>query len=70
MVICNVIFSSFSYLHGIKVDFAIEVSWENAKSFESQIQRLKLVSAIFYQNFIFWPNYSPSKIMKNVFYFI
>ena len=31
---------------------------------------LKLVSAIFNQIFIFSPNYSPLKTMKNVFYFI
>ena len=31
---------------------------------------LKLVSAIFHQIFIFSPNDSPSKIMKNAFYFI
>ena len=31
---------------------------------------LKLVSAIFYQIFIFPPNDSPSKTRKNVFYFI
>ena len=31
---------------------------------------LKLVSAIFYQIFIFSPNHSPLKTMKNVFYFI
>ena len=31
---------------------------------------LKLVSAIFYQIFIFSPKDSPSKTMKNVFYFI
>ena len=31
---------------------------------------LKLVSAIFYQIFIFSPNDSPSKTMKSVFYFI
>ena len=31
---------------------------------------LKLVSAIFYQIFIFSSNDSPSKTMKNVFYFI
>ena len=31
---------------------------------------LKLVSAIFYQIFIFAPNDSPSKSMKSVFYFI
>ena len=30
---------------------------------------LKLVSAIFYQIFIFSPNGNPSKIMKNVFLF-
>ena len=30
----------------------------------------KLVSAIFYQIFIFSPNGSPSKTMKNVFYLI
>ena len=31
---------------------------------------LKLVSAIFYQIFIFSANDSPLKTMKNVFYFI
>ena len=31
---------------------------------------LKLVSAVFYQIFIFSPSDSPSKTMKNVFYFI
>ena len=35
-----------------------------------QINCLKLVSAIFYQISIFSPNDSPSKIVKNVFYFI
>ena len=30
---------------------------------------LKLVSAIFYEIFIFSPNDSPSKTMKNVFFF-
>ena len=33
-------------------------------------EKLKLVSAIFYQFFIFSPNDSPLKTMKNVFYFI
>ena len=37
--------------------------------FELNFGILKLVSAIFYQIFIF-PNDSPSKTMKNVFYFI
>ena len=31
---------------------------------------LKLVSAIFDQIFVFLPNNSPSKTMKNIFYFI
>ena len=35
-----------------------------------EINHLKLVSAIFYQIFIFSSNDRPSKIMKNVFYFI
>ena len=34
------------------------------------LKSLKLVSTIFYQIFIFSPNDSPSKTMKNVFYFI
>ena len=33
-------------------------------------QDLKLVSAIFYQFFIFLPSDSPSKTVKNVFYLI
>ena len=32
--------------------------------------KLKLVSTIFYETFIFSPNDSPSKTIKNVFYFI
>ena len=35
-----------------------------------QSEYLKLVSAIFYQVFIFSPNDSPLKTVKNVFYFI
>ena len=43
-----------------------------AKVFEAGFifRDLKLVSAIFYQIFIFSPNDSPSKAMKNVFYLI
>ena len=43
---------------------------ENLKSFEDYDVYLKLVSTIFYQIFIFSPNDSPSKTIKNVFYFI
>ena len=32
----------------------------------NQIEYLKLVSAIFYRIFIFSPNDSPSKTMKNI----
>ena len=39
-------------------------------NFFTLILSLKLVSAIFYQIFIFSPNDSPLKVMKNVFYFI
>ena len=38
--------------------------------FAGYCRLLKPVSAIFYQIFIFSPNDSPSKTMKNVFYFI
>ena len=43
-----------------------------AKAFEagSIFRDLKLVSAIFYQIFIFSPHDSPSKAMKSVFYLI
>ena len=48
--------------------------WGNTKSRFMKEQEakglLKLVSTIFYQIFIFSPNDSPSKTMKNVFYFI
>ena len=47
--------------------------YSNAKSFSRLLGHdpyLKLVFAIFYQIFIFLPNDSPSKTMKNVFYFI
>ena len=38
--------------------------------FENNTYRLKLVSAIFYQIFIFSSNDRPLKTMENVFYFI
>ena len=34
------------------------------------VASFKLVSTIFYEIFIFSPNGSPSKTMKNVFYFV
>ena len=37
---------------------------------KQKVNRFKLVSAIFYQIFIFLPNDSPLKTMKNVFYFV
>ena len=40
------------------------------ESYQEQCNLLKLVTAIFYQIFVFPPNDSPSKTMKNVFYFI
>ena len=40
------------------------------KFFGNIIKNLKLVSAIFLSKFYFSPNDSPSKTMKNVFYFI
>ena len=59
-----------------------EYNTVNAKVSDSQLNKpknavknkqgttLKLVSANFYQIFISSPNDSPSKTMKNVFYFI
>ena len=44
--------------------------WDHFGITRSQYVSLKLVSAIFYQIFIFPPNGSPLKTMKNVFYFI
>ena len=44
--------------------------WMNLLSLSFFSINLKLVSAIFYQFFIFSPNESPLKTMKNVFYFI
>ena len=44
---------------------------DEAQGATSAINLLKLVSAIFYEIFIFSPNDdSPSKTIKNVFYFI
>ena len=42
----------------------------NASSRIKPFMNLKSVSAIFYKIFTFSPNDSPSKTMKNVFYFI
>ena len=45
--------------------------WQGSKYAWSTFHRvLKLVSAIFYEIFIFSPNDSPLKTMKNVFNFI
>ena len=41
-----------------------------APDFENLYDNLKHVSTIFYQIFIFPPNDSPSKTVKNVVYFI
>ena len=43
--------------------------WDHFGITRSQYVSSKLVSAIFYQIFIFPPNDSPLKIMKNVFLF-
>ena len=48
----------------------IYMSKVNNKDTRKTPLALKLVSAIFYQIFIFSPNDSPSKTTKNVFYFI
>ena len=56
----------FSFGKGLL--FSLVRHYSNVKCVTSQ--NLKLVSAIFYQIFIFSPNDSPSKTMKNVFYFI
>ena len=58
-------------MHGLAVyvkeglPFALDLSLENSAD-----SYLKLVSAIFYQIFIFSPDDSPLKTMKNIFYFI
>ena len=46
------------------------ISYEGMMSEDEVFKSLKLVSAFFYEIFIFSPNDSPSKTMKNVFYFI
>ena len=48
----------------LKSDESLNVKIQEINSY------LKLVSAIFHQIFIFSPNYSPSKTMTNVFYFV
>ena len=45
------------------------LTFKNIKVFKIRKDYLKLVSAIFYQIFIFSPNDSPSETMKNAFYF-
>ena len=62
---------SSTHMHGLAVyvkeglPFALDLSLENSAD-----SYLKLVSAIFYQIFIFSPDDSPLKTMKNIFYFI
>ena len=55
----------FIYIHFF--DFLDNTGKKDAKS---RCSILNLVSAIFYQIFIFSPNDSPSKTMKSVFYVI
>ena len=50
--------------------FVINIIEYKKKSLRLFADTLKLVSVIFYQIFIFSPNDSPLKTMKNVFYFI
>ena len=50
--------------HKMQAKFLTEYSKFNSGT------NLKLVSAIFYEIFVFSPNDSPSKTIKNVFYFI
>ena len=56
----------------LKLTFNISktVLWITLNPGERLNTYLKLVSAIFYQIFIFSPNDSPSKTMKKFFYFI
>ena len=66
--------------NGISVtnEFLQEVSTQSGLSIDNEStmydfmdeEFLRLLSAIFYQIFIFSPYYSPSKTMKSVFYFI
>ena len=52
------------YLHYVVFAFGLNI---DHKFFNLSVAVLKLVSAIFYQFFIFSPNDSPSDSMKNVF---
>ena len=57
------------FLWGI---YASSPTWSHSQNSltAAEAPSLKLVSAIFYQIFIFSSNDRPSKTMKNVFYFI
>ena len=52
-----------------QVNLQIQNDFKKLEQYDRRL-RLKLVSTIFYQIFIFSPNDSPPKTMKNVFYFI
>ena len=72
--------SWFSWRHDSSLRFGIGDPWFFPRVVATMISKqivnlgiiiyLKLVSAIFYQIFIFSPNESPLKTMKKVFYFI
>ena len=49
---------------------SVKTNWLSITFVNHTDLNLKTVSAIFYQIFIFSPNDSPLKTMKNVFYFI
>ena len=59
----------------LRVAFSSKLDWGTyiisiAKTASKKIGALKLLSAIFYQFFIFSSSHRPSKTMKYVFYFI
>ena len=76
-MIC-VAFLAFNILISLKTSLALTTQKQKLGLFLAFLMTmiigwflyLKLVSAIFYQSFIFSPNDSPSKTMKNVFYFM
>ena len=59
---------NFFSMYFVRNNEEIHLSFKNIEKYRTQA--LKLASAIFYQFFIFSPNDSSLKTMKNVFYFI
>ena len=70
LIYCLILLNCTSNIFTLACNRNQYTSYCNIETTVCSISFLKLVSAIFYEIFIFSPNDSPSKAIKNVFYSI